>query len=700
MAERGGVVKVIIKARDLASSVVGRFRRNLASISRTARDVTRAVVMWTVAMAAAVIGLEKLAERGSKVLAVKRTFAKLTGDEVKGLNELSTAAKGTIADFTLMSLHNQALALGSAKTTEKFAEQIRITRILARAQGLTATEGLEKFTVGMARLSRLRLDDLGITLKQEEANDRYGASIGKSGDALDEEEKKIAFRTEAMRQALLLVEQLSTGEDAGAEAADRFGVAIKNLGDRFATLAAQSPMVAAFFDSLTSITSDLIDVVGGDTDTLVQGMKAIGRIMGDALSVGVNEGLAAASFLGPLSSIAERSARVARENLEANLVALGSIARAAEAQAAARALRESPRGQEMLNDQRREELALLERRQEILQEAIQQSPEIAANRAMLAATERRVEDLRAEIANADRTIAAARAAMSGGKKDEETKPGFLIGAGLEGTNAQLSELLDRLRSTRTELRAAEFEAFLAPTEEAAKKATEEVTKLGVALAGLEALADRFGGESLLGTMFAPIPGAPDPTQVGRGFGQLPSQTEFQREQARKQRLLPFGDRLSLSPGGRRQFLKGLGEDDRLKEAGERMKAAQAVTVSAMFGMAEAAVAGSGQVASSVIGMITQILQSATGGGVLGAFIGGFGGLLSATLRGNDPVPVKVDDYGSSALSKMREVGRGPLRITTIIEQGGVEIERIEREFLDRQARDENIRFGATIGMGS
>ena len=44
MAERGGVVSVIIKARDLASSVVGRFRRNLSSISRTARDVTRAIV--------------------------------------------------------------------------------------------------------------------------------------------------------------------------------------------------------------------------------------------------------------------------------------------------------------------------------------------------------------------------------------------------------------------------------------------------------------------------------------------------------------------------------------------------------------------------------------------------------------------------------------------------------------------------------
>ncbi len=180
---RGNVVEVIIKAKDIASSVVGRFRRTLRGITRTAKDVARGIAALTAATAALVLGLTKVGERGSKVIAVKRTFAKITGDEVAALRRLREASRNTIEDFQLMALLNQALALGSAKTTEEFARQVNISRILGRAQGIEATEALQKLTVGLARMSRLRLDDLGIVLNQAEADERYGPAIlGTSAD--------------------------------------------------------------------------------------------------------------------------------------------------------------------------------------------------------------------------------------------------------------------------------------------------------------------------------------------------------------------------------------------------------------------------------------------------------------------------------------------------------------------------------------
>lgn len=635
MADRKGEVSVLIKARDLASSVIGRFRRTLNGVTRVAKDVTRAIVGWTVAMAAAVIGLEKLTERGSKILAVKRTFAKLTDGETEALERLREASSDTIADFDLMALHNQALALGSAKTTAEFAEQIRVTRILGRAQGLEATEALEKFTVGMARMSKLRLDDLGITLTQTEADERYAAQLGRSSASLTENEKKIAFRNEAMRQANLLVEQLSAGEDAGAEAADRFGIAMANLRDKLATTAAESPTVTAFFDQLTGIASNLIDVIGGEADTLVDGMKAVGRIMGDAMSVGINEGLAAgfekAGVFGALQRrFFESNAETARINLQANLDALDSIAAAARAEALARR-----------------------------------------------ATQDRL--------NREAGITPP-GEGGGGPPPAPTITGAAgVFPGFTGTNEQLLALMDRIRETREGLRTAQLDRALATTEESAAKATEEVNKLQASLTSLEAKFQEFGIDPLaplIGALQGPLPGA----AVAPG------------------RVPTLGaERVSLSRTGERLFEEQAEKrQKRLQEAEADINRAHAITAAAIGGTAQAVIAGSQSIASSITSMLTQILQASTMNPLTGAIIGSVGGLLGSFFRRREskPTPVRVEDYGTRAVDQMRDIGGGPERVITIIEKGGVEIERIERELDDRQARDETIRFGAVSGMGS
>ena len=66
-------------------------------------------------------------------------------------------------------------------------------------------------------------------------------------------------------------------------------------------------------------------------------------------------------------------------------------------------------------------------------------------------------------------------------------------------------------------------------------------------------------------------------------------------------------------------------------------------------------------------------------------------LGAAFSRGRDrPVPVRLAEVDEAAAKTLQGSGE-PLRITTIIEQGGVEIERIERDLYDRQNRDETVR---------
>ena len=173
MAGERSTVEVWIRARDLTAKVFGKFRRRLKNVAASVRSAARGLVTMTVAVGALLVGMTKLAQQGSKFLAVQRNFAKITDDQTQALESLRRATRGTVSDMQLMTSHNQALALGAAASTEEFAKMAEQARVLGRAQGIDAATALEKYTVGLARQSRLRLDDLGIVLSQTLAETNY-----------------------------------------------------------------------------------------------------------------------------------------------------------------------------------------------------------------------------------------------------------------------------------------------------------------------------------------------------------------------------------------------------------------------------------------------------------------------------------------------------------------------------------------------
>lgn len=321
MAKKG-VVEVIIEAKDLTGRALASFRRRWQAATRVVRDMTRAVVAGTVAFVGMVAALQKLGVEGDKVIAVKQAFARITGDETAALNKLRQAARGTIDDFRLMALANQAITLGAAENVEQFAEMVEISRALGRAQGVDALSALESFTIGMARQSPRILDNIGLQIKL--------------GDTT-------TFAARAMEQARQKAAELTGGLEQGAVGASQFSTALVNLKNRLSEVVAESPLVAEFFDGLTGIVSDIIDLFAGDTELLIDGMKTVGRMAGDAFSIGVNEGIEAFIDKGNpfgrwVASFFGGNADVARGNLAANREALASIARASQAGAQARSV--------------------------------------------------------------------------------------------------------------------------------------------------------------------------------------------------------------------------------------------------------------------------------------------------------------------------------------------------------------------------
>jgi hypothetical protein len=152
------------------------------------------------------------------------------------------AAQGTISEYELILNANRAIQFEVAKTPEAFAKLIELSTALGRAQGIADTQALEFLTTGLARESRLILDNLGLIIDLEAATKRYADTIGKSADQLTTAERKQALLEEAFRQGAVAIEANREAADSAATQFERFDANVQNLkdswGELIATLAA------------------------------------------------------------------------------------------------------------------------------------------------------------------------------------------------------------------------------------------------------------------------------------------------------------------------------------------------------------------------------------------------------------------------------------------------------------------------------
>jgi hypothetical protein len=248
-------VSIVIRAKDAASKVFGSVQKSLHGIRDAAGAVARTLAIVTAAAAGAVVGMAKMAIKGGEIVNVQRAFNRAVGGEgAEALGRLREATSGLINDYDLMVGFNKALTMGAVENAQQFGELAQTALALGRAMGLDANFALEKLNLGLARQSKLLLDDLGITMSVEQANKRYAASINKSATALTDEQKRLAFRTEAMRQARVAVENLGGVQLNAGDKAQQLGVKLQNVVAQLSAMVARSPQVAAFFEMLqTSI---------------------------------------------------------------------------------------------------------------------------------------------------------------------------------------------------------------------------------------------------------------------------------------------------------------------------------------------------------------------------------------------------------------------------------------------------------------
>ena len=207
-------------------------------------------------------GLTNSIQLASKFQGVSRGFdnlAKSAGFSSAAFEKFQDATDNTISSVDLMTQANNAMLLGIADSEDQMAELFDVGQRLAQGLGQDTAYGIESLVTGLGRQSKLMLDNLGIMLDVNKANDDYATKLGKTASDLTDAERKQAFVNAAMEEGRRLVEKMGEEQLTMASSMDQAKSAISDVGVEIGiTLAPAVASIASGFSGAASAVANYI----------------------------------------------------------------------------------------------------------------------------------------------------------------------------------------------------------------------------------------------------------------------------------------------------------------------------------------------------------------------------------------------------------------------------------------------------------
>lgn len=290
-------------ARSTATGITRSFR----GIGGLFTGLRKTLFNLRAAFAGIVFALGGLAivNRAKEVESLRTAFENLTGavgeNAQSFIKELRVATRGAVSDMDLFRATNNAALLGVVKSQEEYVRLATVARRLGRAVGRTTVDALNDLSVGIGRQSRLILDNLGIVVRVDEANEKYANTLGTTVSQLTVVQKQQAFVNATLDAAEEKVGRLGPDLDNINDAFGRFQAALSNT----ATIVSEAFVGPSGFNSIatflnenennirrfatvfaevfTAIVSSfgrvLNQVFSGNTSRIIS--QRIGRVLGD-----------------------------------------------------------------------------------------------------------------------------------------------------------------------------------------------------------------------------------------------------------------------------------------------------------------------------------------------------------------------------------------------------------------------------------
>jgi hypothetical protein len=243
----------------------------------------------TDAVAGAVSQIKDISLQGQQLSALSRPFEALQGGAGRAestLRELKNATRGLVSELDLLQASNKAQLLGLTDLGVDLSDLAGVATKLGRAMGQDAAKSVDDLTTALGRSSPQILDNLGITVRVGEANEKFAASIGTTADALTDQQQKLAFTQAAMDAARVKAAALG---DAGLTVGDQFARIGNTLNDavvRLASAGNESGILTRYLGVLAEGAERAVatfDDIRGELAQLLPSLSGVGAAF-DALT--------------------------------------------------------------------------------------------------------------------------------------------------------------------------------------------------------------------------------------------------------------------------------------------------------------------------------------------------------------------------------------------------------------------------------
>lgn len=240
-----------------------------ATAARSAAAATDTIGGTVLSVGAKVVnfaqGLQMAASKLDEFSQRSVAFAGISANFTGNIDGLRDATRGLVSDMELMKASNSAQILGVAKSQDEFERLAAAATKLGAAVGVDAASSIRDVTEALGKGSSEVLNNLGITLKAEDAQKQYAAQLGITAAQLTDQQKAEAFRVIGMQLLIEKADQVVEAEAKMGQGIQRLNVGFQNavdnvglLDQHFSDLAREMALAAengswlgSTFDALT-----------------------------------------------------------------------------------------------------------------------------------------------------------------------------------------------------------------------------------------------------------------------------------------------------------------------------------------------------------------------------------------------------------------------------------------------------------------
>jgi hypothetical protein len=231
-------------------------------------------------------GIARLARGFSDALVEGKRLSDMHRALKIDIDQATLATGGFLAKSSLVQAANTATELGIKLTSKQFADMTKAAVIMSQRLGRDVDQALNKFTLGLSRMSNKLTDDLGVTVNVSKANEDFAAALGVSTRELTEAQKQAAFTQAALKQLEDKTRGVEVGANDAGAAWQRMSVKFKDSIDDIKKTAAQSQELAKILKGVeltASTAANAIRILFGQMKKVsVQGVATLANLLEQA----------------------------------------------------------------------------------------------------------------------------------------------------------------------------------------------------------------------------------------------------------------------------------------------------------------------------------------------------------------------------------------------------------------------------------